>query len=171
MTWTKSISFSSVMTMGHPSSPSLNETFKGFRFIHTNGCASYYLPSVGRMGNSPQRSKVPLSRMTQAPATFAQPITIRPMVWASSLLPCCPSHVFTENQALNFVDHSVLDVTTTRTTETPPIPYKDRFRRHIVRRDCKCVVTRGNPDLCDAAYIIPRKKGDAVRSMPQNFMW
>src|ERR1700730_7707259 len=74
--WTKSISFSSTITMGHLSSPSLNEIFKGFQFIHTNGCASYYLPSAERMDNSQQHRKVQLSRTTQGSPTFAQPITI-----------------------------------------------------------------------------------------------
>ena len=82
---------------------------------------------------------------------------------------CYPSHVLTENQPLHFVDHN-LNATITRSTETQPIPYNDRFRRHIVRRDRKCVVTRTKADICDAAYIVPEKKGDAVRSRPQSLM-
>ena len=95
----------------HYGTPSLHTTFKGFQFIHTNGCASYYLPSVGCMDNSLQHSKVLLSRMMQGSPTFAQPITIHPMIWPSSLF-------FTEDQQLHFVNHSALDVMTPLTAPT-----------------------------------------------------
>jgi hypothetical protein len=38
------------------------------------------------------------------------------------------------------------------------------FREQIVQRDGSCVITRKAAEICDAAHLIPRAKGDRVIS-------
>ena len=79
------------------------------------------------------------------------------------------SYVTAENQQLSFVDYHVHDdrITVTSTAHTE---CSSAFRQNIVNRDQFCVLTGGRADFCDAAHIIPMKKGSAVRSFLKSLM-
>jgi len=156
--------------MGHPSSPSLNEPFKGFQFIRTNGCTSYYLLSVEHMDSSPQHTEVQLSRTTQgSPTDLRTTYYYTPYGMALFFVTLHLSYVTAENQQLCVVDYHVHDdrITVTSTAHTE---CSSAFRQNIVNRDQFCVLTGGRADFCDAAHIIPMKKGSAVRSFLKSLM-
>jgi hypothetical protein len=64
---------------------------------------------------------------------------------------------------LVFVDLNGLNerVTMSSATETQR---PRSFREKIVQRDGSCVITGQQLELCDAAHLIPRGKGDEVMS-------
>ncbi|KAI0255682.1 hypothetical protein BJV78DRAFT_1172482 [Lactifluus subvellereus] len=58
-----------------------------------------------------------------------------------------------------FIDYQALNDRVTSTTGSRRAPY---FRGCVMTRDgSRCIVTRADPDECDAAHIIPKGKGDA----------
>jgi hypothetical protein len=63
----------------------------------------------------------------------------------------------------NFIDYNGLN--NERETSTARTLRAIDFRTRILTRDGSCVVTRDNADFCDAAHLIPRRKGDAVGSL------
>jgi hypothetical protein len=69
------------------------------------------------------------------------------------------SYMTAENQRLCFVDHNVHN---DRITSTADTQRSSAFRKDIIERDRACVLTGSGPKFCDAAHIIPMKKGDAV---------
>ena len=73
-----------------------------------------------------------------------------------------PSHIFT-GTFLAFIDHRALNDSVTSTVKTSR---SRQFRQQVVNRDGVCVVTGNIPQICDAAHIIPRSKGDKVCYLP-----
>ena len=67
----------------------------------------------------------------------------------------------------HFIDHNALNdrITSTVKTERSAV-----FRSSVMERDGSvCVVTGNAANLCDAAHIIPKNKGDEVSSIIASF--
>lgn len=68
--------------------------------------------------------------------------------------------VSTSPEDCAFVDHQGLN---DRLTSTARTARSNHFRGDVIQRDGHaCVVTLAAEDLCDAAHLIPRSKGDEV---------
>ena len=75
--------------------------------------------------------------------------------------------VSTSPENCAFVDHQGLN---DRFTSTAQTPRSNHFREDVIRRDgYACVVTQEAEDLCDPAHLIPRCKGDEVRSVVSSY--
>jgi hypothetical protein len=75
--------------------------------------------------------------------------------------------VSTSLEICAFIDHQGLN---DRLTSTAQTPRSNNFREDVIRRDGHaCVVTEEEEDLCDAAHLIPRSKGDEVRSVVSSY--
>ena len=61
----------------------------------------------------------------------------------------------------HFIDHKGFNDESTSSAATPR---RSHFRGDVCTRDQRCVVTRKDPEDCDAAHIIPRCKGSDVCS-------
>ncbi|KAF8262206.1 hypothetical protein EI94DRAFT_1789091 [Lactarius quietus] len=66
-------------------------------------------------------------------------------------------HIPVSTEQCLFVDHAALN---DRITTTDQTPRQRGFTERLVDRDGGCVVTLEVEDLCDAAHLIPRSKGD-----------
>jgi hypothetical protein len=44
-------------------------------------------------------------------------------------------------------------------------PCEGDFCGRVIERDGSCIITRADLDECDVVHIIPKGKGDAVRSL------
>jgi hypothetical protein len=66
-----------------------------------------------------------------------------------------------------FVDHEGLN---DRLTSTAQTPRSNNFRADVIRRDGDaCVVSQQEGVDCDAVHLIPRSKGDEVRSVVNSY--
>jgi hypothetical protein len=75
--------------------------------------------------------------------------------------------VSTSPEDCAFVDHECLN---DRLTSTAQTPCSNHFREEIIRRDGHaCVITQEAEDLCDAAHLIPRCKGNEVRFVVSSY--
>jgi hypothetical protein len=62
----------------------------------------------------------------------------------------------------HLIDHNAMN---DRMTSSVKTLRSSRFRDEVMARDgSRCVFTRADGDICDAAHIIPKSKGDEVSS-------
>lgn len=84
-------------------------------------------------------------------------------LWVSFLFVCeiTVHSVSTSPEDCAFIDYQGLN---DRLTSTARTARSNSFRDNVIKRDGPaCVVTLAAEDLCDAAHLIPRSKGDEVR--------
>jgi hypothetical protein len=73
---------------------------------------------------------------------------------------CCSLFILVSLELCLFVDYQGLNDNVTSSDRTPR---SNTFRANIIARDGVCIVTRHVARHCDAAHLVPRSKGNAVR--------
>jgi hypothetical protein len=146
--------------------PSPPVTFKGSPSALSNGFDLLRSPFAESVEIFPRHQMAPLLSMTMSPTLISlRPTTIllrvRLLGFEASHLPVTKALVLIGEY--NLVDHKVLNLD--RMTSSEQTPRRSRFRDDVVERDgSSCHFTGVSEELCDAAHIVPRSKGDEVRS-------
>jgi hypothetical protein len=69
-----------------------------------------------------------------------------------------------------FVDHHVHGLDDDRIPTSVATTRRIDFREHVIQRDgSACVITLERKEHCDAAHLIPHRKGDEVRFVVSSY--